>query len=142
MFNSVFFSSNSNEWSTPDDFFKALDSEFHFNLDPCASLLNHKCDNYFTIDDDGLSKSWSGFRVFCNPPYGHQIKYWVQKCYIESVLNSNTLIVLLIPARTDTSYFHDYILGKCDIRFIRGRLKFGGSSHCAPFGSILCIYNG
>ena len=96
-------------------------------------------EKYFTKEDDGLTKNWSGERVFCNPPYGREIPYWVKKCYEENKLN-NTFIVMLIPARTDTSYFHDYIYNKQEIRFIRGRLKFNDGKNPAPFPSMVVIF--
>ena len=119
----VHFSSESNEWETPSDFFNKLNDEFGFTLDPCASNNNYKCDNYYTIKDNGLSKDWSKDVVFMNPPYGREIKYWVEKAYRESLQGAT--VVCLIPARTDTSYWHDYIFPHAnDIRFIRGRIKF------------------
>lgn len=134
------FSSNTDEWYTPLDFYKSLDDEFHFNLDPCATDENHKCDKYFTREIDGLSQKWGGYRVFCNPPYGRVIGDWVKKAYEESK-KPDTLVVMLIPARTDTKWFHDYIYHKAEIRFIRGRLKFGGSNNSAPFPSMVVIFN-
>lgn len=133
--NNVHFSSKSNEWSTPQDTFDALNREFSFTLDPCATKENAKCKKFFTAEDDGLAQSWDGEIVFCNPPYGREIRNWVEKAH-----NTKGLVVLLIPARTDTSYFHDYIYGKAEIRFIRGRLKFGGSKNSAPFPSMVVIY--
>ena len=119
----IHFSSESNEWETPSDFFNKLNDEFNFTLDPCASNNNYKCDNYYTIKDNGLSKDWSKDVVFMNPPYGREIKYWVEKAYRESLQGAT--VVCLIPARTDTSYWHDYIFPHAnDIRFIRGRIKF------------------
>lgn len=133
-------SSKSNEWATPIDFYNALDSEFHFDLDPCSTDDNAKCSNHYTKDDDGLSKNWGGRRVFCNPPYGREIGKWVQKCYEES-RKSDTLVVMLIPARTDTAYFHDYIYHKArEVRFIRGRLHFNESPQGAPFPSMVVIF--
>lgn len=139
--NRALFSSKTCEWSTPQDFFNTLDSEFHFDLDPCADDMNHKTPLYFTEADDGLSKSWKGHRVFCNPPYGKEIGKWVEKAFKEGV-KDNTLVVLLIPARTDTRYFHDYILHRSEIRFIPGRLKFGGVGTSAPFPSMVVIFRG
>lgn len=140
MINEGLFSSNTNEWATPDDFFKELDAEFHFNLDPCCTHENAKCERHYTIDDDGLTKNWGGQRVFCNPPYGRQIKDWVKKCYMESRA-ADTLVVMLIPARTDTSYFHEYIYRKArEIRFIKGRLHFNGSKAGAPFPSMVVVF--
>ena len=135
----VHFSSETNEWSTPKSFFDLLNKEFKFNLDPCATKENAKCKKFFTEKEDGLEKSWGGYRVFCNPPYGRNLKYWVKKAYEESKKKS-TLVVLLIPARTDTSYFHEYIYGRSEIRFIRGRLKFGSSKNSAPFPSMVVYY--
>lgn len=135
----IHFSSKTNEWATPQPFFDALNKEFKFNLDPSATEDNAKCKRFFTVADDGLKKSWGGYRVFCNPPYGKELKSWVKKAYEESK-KKNTTVVLLIPARTDTSYFHDYIYGKAEIRFIRGRLKFGDSKNSAPFPSMVVVY--
>lgn len=137
------FSSKKMDWATPQDFFDQLNSEFHFTLDPCASDENHKCEKYYTKEQDGLSFSWGGHSVFCNPPYGRSIGVWVEKCYIESQ-KPNTTIVLLIPARTDTKYFHDYIYEKenVEIRFVKGRLKFGDGTNPAPFPSMVVIFRG
>lgn len=135
----LMFSSQSNEWATPQDFYDKLNNEFNFTLDPCATDENHKCKDYFTIADDGLSKSWYEEVVFCNPPYGRELRKWVEKSYNES-LKGGTTVVMLIPARTDTSYFHDFIYHKSEIRFIRGRLKFGDSKNSAPFPSMIVIY--
>lgn len=128
------------DWTTPQDFFDELDKEFYFTLDPCALPESAKCKAFFTPDDDGLKQSWVGQVVFCNPPYGREVGKWVKKCYDESM--NGAVVVLLIPARTDTRYFHEYIYHKCtEIRFIRGRLKFGDSKQSAPFPSMLVIYN-
>ena len=135
------FSSKNNEWTTPQAFFDGLDKEFNFSLDPCATKQNAKCKKFFTQKEDGLLQSWGGYNVFCNPPYGRDLKKWVVKAFTESLkLSSKKVIVMLIPARTDTSYFHDYIYGIAEIRFIRGRLKFGDSKNSAPFPSMLVIY--
>ena len=137
----VHYSSKTNEWSTPQDFFNELDKEFNFTLDPCSTRENAKCTKYFTVEDDGLKQDWSKDTVFMNPPYGREIKYWVQKAYEESLKGAT--VVCLIPSRTDTKYWHDYIFGKADdIRFIKGRLKFGGSKNPAPFPSAVIVYKG
>ena len=137
----VHYSSKTNEWSTPQAFFDELNKEFNFTLDPCATSENAKCNKYFTVEDDGLKQDWSKDTVFMNPPYGREIKYWVQKAYEESLKGAT--VVCLIPARTDTAYWHDYIFGKSDdIRFLRGRLKFGDSKNPAPFPSAIIIYKG
>ena len=132
----VHFSSQTNEWATPQNFFDELNQEFKFTLDPCATKQNAKCSKYYTQTDNGLSESWDNETVFCNPPYGREIKHWVKKAS-EAV---GGVVVMLVPARTDTSYFHDYIYNKSEIRFIRGRLKFGDSKNSAPFPSMLVIY--
>lgn len=134
------FSSHTDLWSTPQDFFDKLNKEFDFTLDPCATPLNAKCKKYYTIQENGLLQNWGGEIVFCNPPYGRHIADWVKKCYAES-LKPNTQIVMLIPARTDTSYFHEYIYHRAkEIRFVRGRLKFGESKNAAPFPSMVVIF--
>lgn len=136
---SVHFSSKSNEWTTPQYLFNELNDDFNFTLDPCATDKNAKCSKYFTIEDDGLSKDWSNDVVFMNPPYGREIKKWIKKVYEES-LNGAT-VVCLIPARTDTTYWHDYIFDEADdIRFLKGRLKFGDSKNSAPFPSAIVVY--
>lgn len=136
----VMYSSKSNEWATPIEFYKELDNEFHFNLDPCSDDTNYKCEKHFTLADDGLSKNWEGYRVFCNPPYS-DISKWVEKAFREGH-KDNTIVVMLIPARTDTKYFHDYILYRSEIRFVKGRLKFGEGKNSAPFPSMVVIFRG
>ena len=137
----VMFSSKDDKWSTPQDFFDELNAEFGFTLDPCADDSNHKCNKYYTEEDDGLLQDWQGEIVFCNPPYGKAIKDWVRKAYIEGC-KPNTTVVMLIPARTDTIYFHKYIYHKAEIRFLKGRLKFGNSKNSAPFPSMVVVYRG
>lgn len=140
----VMFSSKTDQWATPQEFFNVLNSEFDFTLDPCANELNHKCNFYFTKEQDGLKADWGGERIFCNPPYGREISNWVKKAYEthKSAWNykRDTIIVMLIPARTDTKWFHEYIYGKAEIRFIKGRLKFGDSKNSAPFPSMVVIF--
>lgn len=136
----VMFSSKSDEWETPQAFFDSVNLEFNFDLDVCASFYNHKCDQYFSFIDDGLSQDWSGHTVWCNPPYS-EIGKWVSKAFYETK-NDNTTVVLLIPARTDTKYFHNYIYQRSEIRFIKGRLHFGESKNAAPFPSMLVIFRG
>lgn len=140
MINPAMFSSKTDDWATPQELFDALNEEFCFTLDPCASSSNAKCDKFYTKQDNGLSKDWAGERVFCNPPYGREISKWVEKCSIEAN-NPNTVVVALLPARTDTQYFHRFIYGKAkEVRFIKGRLKFGGHSNSAPFPSMIVIF--
>lgn len=149
--NSVHFSTGKDDWGTPQDLFDALNEEFNFTLDPCADNNNHKCAKYYTIEQDGLAQSWAGETVFCNPPYSRKTKTnagqiaWVQKCYKEAT-EGGIVVVMLIPARTDTIMFHDYILGKAEIRFIKGRVNFEidgqKSKDPAPFPSMIVVFNG
>lgn len=134
----VMFSSKTDLWETPQDLFDRLDAEFGFDLDACALPQNAKCAAYYTPEQDALSQPWDGV-VWCNPPYGRNIGKWVQKAREENRRNNN-YIVMLLPARTDTRWFHDYILGKAEIRFVRGRLKFGGSKNSAPFPSMVVVF--
>lgn len=135
------FTSDKNYWETPKDFFDKLNEKFNFTCDLAASKENSKCDKYFTLEDDSLQQDWEELEgwLYCNPPYGRELKNWVKKAS-ESKAN----IVMLIPARTDTSYWHDYIFGKAEIHFLRGRLKFelnGNSKDPAPFPSAIVIFN-
>lgn len=140
MISKALFSSKSDEWETPQDFFDKLNEEFNFDLDPCASDQNHKCARYFTKEDDGLRQDWGGCRVFCNPPYGRLMIRWARKCYEES-RKPGTVVVMLAHARTDTRWFHEFCYGKAELRFIKGRLHFGGADR-APFPSMVAIYKG
>ena len=135
----LMFSSKTDLWSTPQDFFDELDSEFGFTLDPCATKENAKCQKYYTEEDNGLLQDWGGEVVFCNPPYGRVIKDWVKKAHHESK-KPGTTVVMLIPARTDTRYFHDFIYGQAEIRFLQGRLKFGAAKNAAPFPSMVVVF--
>lgn len=117
MIDSVIFSSESEEWSTPQDLFDSLNAHFNFTLDPCATPQNAKCAKYYTKDTDGLSQNWKGNVVFCNPPYGRtNTGVWIRKCFYES-LKPNTTVVALVPARTDTKWFHAYCIRYADIFF-------------------------
>lgn len=133
----LMFSSASEEWATPQALFDELNTEFRFTLDPCSTHVNAKCAKHYTKSDDGLAQSWGGETVFCNPPYGRELPKWVRKCYEEA---RRATVVMLIPARTDTRWFHDYIYNKAEIRFIKGRLKFGDSKNSAPFPSMVVIF--
>lgn len=141
MFDSgAMFTSNSDEWETPQELYDELDAEFHFDLDPCATQDNAKCETFYTLQENGLKHSWGGYRVFCNPPYS-EIGKWVEKCYREGC-KDNTTVVLLIPSRTDTRYFHNFIYRRAEIRFIKGRLRFGDKQNNAPFPSMIVIFRG
>lgn len=138
----LMFSSENNEWATPQPFFDKLDNKFNFTLDPCATKKTAKCNKYYTKKDNGLSKSWEGETVFVNPPYGRELKNWVKKAYDES-RNSGTTVVLLCPARTDTKYFHSYMMKASELHFIKGRLKFESDnkvSNSAPFPSVVAVF--
>jgi phage N-6-adenine-methyltransferase len=132
------FSSKTDLWSTPQDFFEKYNAIYNFELDVCATKENSKCKNYFTKEDDGLSNDWTGV-CWMNPPYGREIIKWMKKAY-ESSLNGAT-VVCLVPARTDTKWWHEYAM-KGQIEFIRGRLKFGNQTNSAPFPSAVVIFNG
>lgn len=136
----VMFSSKTDQWATPQWFFDELNKEFGFTLDPCADDLNHKCVKYFTRAQNGLLQDYVGERVFCNPPYGREIPLWVKKCHDEVQFRGCPLAVMLIPSRTDTQWFHKYIYKQAEIRFIKGRLKFGGSQNSAPFPSMVVVF--
>lgn len=133
------FSSKTNEWSTPQEFYDRLNKEYQFTLDPCCTKETAKCDLFFTKEDDGLNQSWEGHTVFMNPPYGREIKDWIKKAYQEGN-KPNTIVVCLIPARTDTSYWHKYCMKASEIILIKGRLKFGGKGP-APFPSAIVVFD-
>ena len=134
------FSSKSNDWGTPQNFYDKLDNSFGpFTLDPCSDGQNNKTDNYFTKEQNGLSQDWSGNKVFMNPPYGRAIKDWLKKAYEEGQ-KPNTTVVCLIPARTDTKYWHDYVMKAQAVYFVKGRLKFGDSNNSAPFPSAVIVF--
>jgi phage N-6-adenine-methyltransferase len=134
--NDVHFSSKSVEWETPQDFFDRLNEEFAFTLDAAASVENAKCSKFYSIRDNGLVKSFAGERVWINPPYGRHIQKWIEKAATEP----SEITVMLIPARTDTKAWHKYIFPKAEIRFIEGRLKFGGHQWNAPFPCAVVIF--
>ena len=136
----LMFSSKTDQWATPQAFFDKLNEEFNFTLDPCADEFNHKCERFFTIAENGLAQDWKNETVFCNPPYGRETKQWVKKCFSEVQEGNCPCTVMLIPARTDTQWFHDYIYKKAEIRFIKGWLKFGDSKNAAPFPSMVVVF--
>lgn len=135
----VHFSSKTDDWATPQDFFDKVAERFPFTLDVCATPENAKCEQFFTKEHDGLQQKWEGV-CWMNPPYGREIGHWVHKAYASSWINGAT-VVCLVPARTDTKWWHDYCL-KGEIEFIKGRLKFGGSKNSAPFPSALVVFRG
>lgn len=135
---SVHFLSQTCEWATPQDFFDALNIEFGFELDVCATPSNAKCERYFTKEDDGLVQQWAGI-CWCNPPYGREIKFWVEKAML-SAQEGVATVVCLVPARTDTNWWHDYVTQASEVRFVKGRLKFGGHRNSAPFPSAVVVF--
>lgn len=139
MNNKVMFSSNDMTYATPQELFERLNQEFHFTLDPCCVKETAKCEKYYTPKEDGLIQDWSNDIVFMNPPYGRHIKHWLEKAYEESLKGS--VVVCLIPSRTDTLYWHEYCMKASEIRFIKGRLKFGNSINVAPFPSAIVVFD-
>jgi len=138
----VMFSSKTGNWSTPKEFFEKLNWRFGpFDLDPCASPTNTKCANFFTEAENGLDKNWEGFTSFVNPPYGRGIERWIEKARMESQ-KDDTKVVMLIPARTDTKYWHEHVMKAAEIHFVKGRLKFGDSKNSAPFPSAVVVFDG
>lgn len=133
----VMFSSRTGEWETPQRLFEQLDRTYSFTLDACATAENAKCAKYYTPEEDGLAQPWEG-RVWCNPPYGREIGKWVKKAW-EST-RSGATVVMLLPARTDTKWFHRYLYGKAELRFLEGRIKFSGSRNSAPFPSMVAVF--
>ena len=138
MITSGLMSSNSDRWETPQKLFDELNQKYNFELDVCALPENAKCENYFTPEVDGLKQDWTGV-CWMNPPYGREIGKWMKKA-LESSRNG-AIVVCLVPARTDTAWWHDYAM-KGKIEFIRGRLKFGNSKNSAPFPSAIVVFGG
>lgn len=135
------FSHATDEWETPQDFFDELNRIYHFDLDVCATEQNAKCKRFFNSKQDGLKKSWGGATIWCNPPYSNIIE-WCRKATEEQ--QNGTTTVMLVPARTDTKWFHQYVWQKpnVDVQFVRGRLRFGGSNQNAPFPSMVIVFRG
>jgi phage N-6-adenine-methyltransferase len=131
------FSSTTDMWATPQDFFDKLNAFFKFDTDVCAVPENAKCHNYFTPAQDGLKQDWAGV-CWMNPPYGRGIGAWVAKAYREARLNGST-VVCLLPARVNTRWWHDYCM-KGEITYIKGRLKFGDARDSAPFLSAVVVF--
>lgn len=140
---STMMSSKKMDWQTPKEFFNKLNKEFNFTLDPATDGTNALCTKFFTEAQDALAQSWKGEVCYVNPPYGRQLKNWVRKAYEESK-DPNTTVVMLIPARPDTNYWHEYVMHSSEIRFVRGRLKFGGGNTTdpAPFPSAVVVFRG
>ena len=138
MNNDLMFSSKNQAWETPKDFFDKYDAIFHFETDVCALPENAKCKRFFTPEMDGLKQEWTGV-CWMNPPYGRQIGKWVRKAY-ESARDNNATVVCLLPARTNTAWFHDYVLPHAHVEFVRGKIRFVGAEWDAPFPSIVATF--
>lgn len=132
------YTSSSEEWSTPQTLFNRLNKEFNFTLDICASKENAKCPKYYTKEEDALKQEWGGV-IWMNPPYGRKIGNWVKKAK-EAAQQGKATVVCLLPARTDTAWWHDYVMKADEIRLIRGRLKFGDGKGSAPFPSAIVVF--
>ena len=131
------FMSEREDWETPQAFFDHFDRIYNFTLDAAAFPHNAKCDRYYTAEDDALTQRWDGV-VWCNPPYSNLMGKWVHKAYREAKKGST--VVMLIPARTDTAWFHEYVMHATLVVLVRGRLKFGGSDNSAPFPSMVVVF--
>ncbi|MCP4191770.1 MAG: adenine methyltransferase [Planctomycetaceae bacterium] len=130
------FSSESPEWETPQWLFDSLNAEFGFTLDPCSTDQNAKCPKHFTKSENGLEQDWQDHVVFMNPPYGREIAAWMEKAYTSSRMGAT--VVCLVPARTDTKWWHGFAM-KGEIRLLRGRIQFVGGNHSAPFPSAIVV---
>jgi phage N-6-adenine-methyltransferase len=135
--NRIHFSSATDLWATPQWLFDLLDAEFDFNIDVCALPENAKCRRFLSPQDDGLLRPWKG-TCWMNPPYGRTVERWVQKAH-QSALEGAT-VVCLLPARTDTHWWHRHVVHAAEVRFLRGRLRFGRAEHSAPFPSMIVVF--
>ncbi len=138
MISEALYSSANPVWATPPKLFAALDREFRFELDAAASAENTKCPRFYSRYDDGLSQPWAPSRTWCNPPYGRAVGAWVAKAHVESDLGA--LVVMLLPARTDTRWFHEHVIRRAEVRFLPGRVRFVGAKAGAPFPSIVVVF--
>lgn len=128
------------KWKTPDHIFEHLNNIFKFTLDPCCEIDSAKCSKYFTELENGLIQDWSTDIVFCNPPYSRgNIDLWMEKCFHESLKGAT--VVALIPISSSAKWWHRYVIGKADIKYYEGRIRFVGAEFTAPFSSCLAIYN-
>ena len=136
--NNILYSSNKDDWGTPQELFEKLNVKYNFTVDVASNDHNYKVDKHYTIKEDGLKQDWSNERVWCNPPYGREIYKWIEKAS-----KSKCLSVFLIPARTDTKWFHEFIYRKDNVtyEFLKGRVKFDGGVNSAPFPSMIVIFN-
>lgn len=133
----VMFSSKTDMWATPQDFYNSLNAKFKFQTDVCAIAENAKCDNYYSPEQNGLEQDWKG-TCWMNPPYGREISRWMEKAYVSAKDNGAT-VVCLVPARVDTKWWHNFS-AKGEVSFLKGRLKFGDSKNSAPFPSAVVVF--
>lgn len=136
--NRALLSSERTTWETPPELFRKLNDEFRFDLDVCAFPENAKCDRFYCPDVNGLIQEWAG-RCWCNPPYGRGIGDWIEKA-ARSAETTADVVVCLVPARTDTAWWHDWAVKASEIRFLRGRVRFVGAVSCAPFPSAVLVF--
>ena len=135
------FKSNKMDWETPKWLFDLLDDEYKFSLDVCATKENAKCWSYYTKADNGLRRRWEG-SVWCNPPYGREVGQWTARAVKQIRYKRLVRAVFLLPVRTDTKWWNETVLGRAnELRFIEGRLRFVGAKGCAPFPSVIAIYD-
>lgn len=127
------------DWETPDWLFRRQHEKYHFTVDVCADIRNHKLPRYWDAATDGLRQSWAGERCWMNPPYGREIKRWVQKACLEAA-HDRALVVALLPVRTDTHWWHDWVQGRAEVEFLRGRVRFNGGRADAPFPSCIAVW--
>jgi phage N-6-adenine-methyltransferase len=128
------------EYPTPDDFYREVDAEFHFELDAAASAGNAKCELFYTKEQDGLRQPWAPHRTWVNPPYDEHLDRWLVKAYEEAQRGATT-VVMLIPARTDRAWWHEHVMGKAsEVHYVKGRLKFNGLTTAAPFASAVVVF--
>lgn len=136
MTSTAHFTSKSMDWATPVALMAQLEEIYGpFTLDPCATAENAKAPTFYTPAENGLTHSWAGHRVYMNPPYGRSIGTWVAKAWYEAYVNGDCDVVCLIPSRTDTRYWHDYVMAADEILFIRNRIYFSDGDGRAPFPS-------
>ena len=133
----VHYSSKKQDWETPQDFFNHLNKAYQFDLDVCATIRNAKCPKFFTPNLNGLAQDWGCHTCWMNPPYGRAIRDWMKKAFASSL--SGATVVCLVPARTDTRWWHDYAM-KGEIEFVKGRIQFVGAEHPAPFPSAIVVF--
>jgi phage N-6-adenine-methyltransferase len=136
------YNGNGREWITPPEVFDPLHAEFAFTLDPCATAASAKCPRFFSEAENGLEQSWAGERVFMNPPYGREIYAWTRKAREEA--ERGALVVGLLPASSDLAWWHDDVVGRAEVRYIRGRVRFltdGPYRASGFFASVVVIWH-